>query len=57
MRAFETPVAPEPKKTGPSVPSSSQLRRLLPALAWIRELRDFSVLRADLIAGLTVALV
>jgi len=57
MRAFDTPVAPEPKKTGRSVSSSSRLRRLLPALAWIGELRDFNVLRADLIAGLTVALV
>ena len=57
MRAFDTPVAPEPKKTGQSVPSRSGLRRLLPALAWLGELRDFNVLRADLVAGLTVALV
>ena len=57
MRAFDTPVAPEPKKTGQSVPLRSGLRRLLPALAWLGELRDFNVLRADLVAGLTVALV
>ena len=57
MRAFDTPVAPEPKKTGQSVHLRSGLRRLLPALAWLGELRDFNVLRADLVAGLTVALV
>jgi MFS superfamily sulfate permease-like transporter len=31
--------------------------RLLPFLAWIHELRDARVLRADLVAGITVALV
>ena len=40
-----------------SVPASSRLSRLLPFLAWIPELRDKHTLRADLLAGVTVALV
>jgi MFS superfamily sulfate permease-like transporter len=44
-----------------SVPSraltNGRLRRLLPFLNWIGELRDGKILRADLIAGITVALV
>ena len=57
MRALDTPVPPKPKKTSHSVPSRSGFRRLLPALSWLGELRDVNVLRADLLAGLTVALV
>ena len=30
---------------------------LLPFLEWIKELKDFRVLRADIIAGITVAFV
>jgi MFS superfamily sulfate permease-like transporter len=44
-----------------SVPSraltNGRLRRLFPFLNWIGELRDSKVLHADLIAGITVALV
>ena len=44
-----------------SVPSSvsniGRLHRLLPFLKWIGELQDSKILRADLIAGITVALV
>ena len=44
-----------------SVPSraltNGRLRRLFPFLNWIGELRDGKILRADLIAGITVALV
>ena len=36
---------------------SSLTQRLLPFLAWIGELRDSKVLRADILAGVTVALV
>lgn len=35
----------------------SRLERILPFLIWARELRDGSILRADIIAGITVALV
>src|SRR3989344_3732824 len=34
-----------------------RLRRLLPFLNWIGELKDGKILRADVIAGITVALV
>ncbi len=37
--------------------NNTWLRRFLPFLAWVHELRDGKVLRADLLAGLTVALV
>ena len=36
---------------------SGRLRRLLPFLNWIGELKDGKILRADIIAGITVALV
>ena len=36
---------------------SPWVQRLLPFLAWTGELRDRKVLRADLLAGITVALV
>src|SRR4030067_3791481 len=37
--------------------SSRRLRRLLPFLNWIGEIKDSHILRADIIAGITVALV
>ncbi|MBI3571055.1 MAG: STAS domain-containing protein [Gammaproteobacteria bacterium] len=37
--------------------NGSWLSRVLPFLVWVHELRDGKVLRADLIAGITVALV
>lgn len=37
--------------------AASRLYRFLPFLSWLGELRDRKVLRADLIAGITVALV
>lgn len=40
-----------------STSSRSRLHRLLPSLAWVGELRDPRVLRSDILAGLTVALV
>ncbi|MBI3777434.1 MAG: SulP family inorganic anion transporter [Gammaproteobacteria bacterium] len=41
-----------------SIPRHSvRLRRFLPFLGWIGELRDKQILRADIIAGITVALV
>lgn len=46
-----------PASPGRYTPSRSRLYRLLPALAWIGELRDSRVLRADVLAGITVALV
>ncbi|MDH3563742.1 MAG: SulP family inorganic anion transporter, partial [Gammaproteobacteria bacterium] len=35
----------------------TRLRRLLPFINWIGEIQNSQVLRADLIAGITVALV
>ncbi|MEK7696793.1 MAG: SulP family inorganic anion transporter, partial [Pseudomonadota bacterium] len=37
--------------------NSPWMSRVFPFLTWIHELRDGKVLRADLIAGITVALV
>ncbi len=39
------------------MPASARLSRFLPFLSWLNEIRDHKVLRADLIAGITVALV
>jgi anti-anti-sigma factor len=39
------------------LPASSRWQRLLPFLAWLRELRDRKILQADVLAGITVALV
>ncbi len=41
----------------PSTAANDWTRRAFPFLAWIGELRDGKVLRADLLAGITVALV
>ncbi len=41
----------------PSAPANDWMRRAFPFLNWITELRDGKTLRADLIAGITVALV
>jgi SulP family sulfate permease len=46
-----------PASTSRFTSSRSRLHRLLPALTWVGELRDSRVLRADAIAGVTVALV
>src|SRR5512134_788117 len=40
-----------------STTSRSRLHRLLPPLTWVGELRDRNVLRDDILAGVTVALV
>ena len=40
-----------------STSSRSRLHRLLPPLTWVGELRDRNVLRSDILAGVTVALV
>ena len=40
-----------------STSSRSRLHRLLPSLAWVGELADARVLRSDILAGVTVALV
>lgn len=49
--------APSYDAPAASSATASWVRRFLPFLVWARELRDGNVLRADLIAGVTVALV